>query len=285
MGAWGTGLYQDDVTCDIRDDYLNRLRIGYSNVEATKEVIERNIDFIDDEEDGPLFWFALADTQWKYRRLLPEVKKQAIKHIEEGKNLERWEENKSQYKKRKEVLEDLKKKLSSKQPTEKKVKMIALSKPIWDVGDVLLYQIKSDKVKDNKWYKGYVILRVIGVAEMNIGSLPRKYSHKHNIVAIYNWVGSKKPDKSIISKLQFIKEVNGRCKYTDAMRIFSFNKRELKQLNFSIIDRNNKYKQESTIIMNFEGICWENINTIDWGIIWSLKNAEKDGTLIDEMNT
>lgn len=35
MGAWGTGLYQDDVTCDIKEDYLNRLRIGYTNIEAT----------------------------------------------------------------------------------------------------------------------------------------------------------------------------------------------------------------------------------------------------------
>lgn len=180
------------------------------------------------------------------------------------------------------MLEELKQRLNSPQPEEKRIKKLILRRPIWNVGDVLLYQIKSDKVKDNKWYKGYVILRVIGVAEMNIGSLPRKYSHKHDIVAIYNWVGLEKPDQSIINKVQFIKEMNGRGKYTDAMRIFSFNKRELKQLNFSIIGGNNKYKKESDTIMNFEGICWENINTIDWGIIWSLKNEEKDGTLIDD---
>ena len=34
MGAWGTGLYQDDDTCDIKEEYLTYLRIGMSNEEA-----------------------------------------------------------------------------------------------------------------------------------------------------------------------------------------------------------------------------------------------------------
>ena len=42
MGAWEAGLYQDDVTCDVKDDYLNRLRIGYTNEEATEDVIDCN---------------------------------------------------------------------------------------------------------------------------------------------------------------------------------------------------------------------------------------------------
>ena len=28
MGTWGTGLYQDDTTCDIKDDYITHLKIG-----------------------------------------------------------------------------------------------------------------------------------------------------------------------------------------------------------------------------------------------------------------
>ena len=34
--------------------------------------------FYKDDEEEPSFWFALADTQWKYGRLLPEVKEKAI---------------------------------------------------------------------------------------------------------------------------------------------------------------------------------------------------------------
>ena len=64
MGAWGVGLYQDDVTCDVRSDYVNRLKVGLSNIDATKDLIELNLDFIEDPDDGPLFWLVLADTQW-----------------------------------------------------------------------------------------------------------------------------------------------------------------------------------------------------------------------------
>ena len=37
MGAWGVGLYQDDVTQDIRNEYVNRLKVGYTNEEATED--------------------------------------------------------------------------------------------------------------------------------------------------------------------------------------------------------------------------------------------------------
>ena len=120
MGAWGTGLYQDDTTDDIKEEYLNYLRIGLTNEEATNKVLEENDWWEEDEEEAPLLWFALADTQWKYGRLMDKVKKQALKYIEEGTDLERWEEDKKLYKKRKEVLEKLKEKLNSPMPKEKK---------------------------------------------------------------------------------------------------------------------------------------------------------------------
>ena len=37
-----------------------------------------------DVEEEPLFWFALADTQWNYGRLLPEVKEQALAWLDKG---------------------------------------------------------------------------------------------------------------------------------------------------------------------------------------------------------
>ena len=107
MGTWGVGLFQDDVTCDIKQEYLNRLRIGYTNEEATEEVIDYNADSVEDEEEAPLFWFALADIQWRYGRLLPEVKEMAMKYLKSGEDLERWKGNAKLYKKRKFVLEEL----------------------------------------------------------------------------------------------------------------------------------------------------------------------------------
>ena len=46
MGIWGYGLYQDDVTCDVKSDYLNWLRVGKTNEEATEWMLEYYEDYI-----------------------------------------------------------------------------------------------------------------------------------------------------------------------------------------------------------------------------------------------
>ena len=74
----GTSLYANDAASDIRGDYVDKLRRGKTNEEATRELIEKNREIMGDVEEEPLFWYALADTQWNYGRLLPEVKEKAL---------------------------------------------------------------------------------------------------------------------------------------------------------------------------------------------------------------
>lgn len=74
MGYWGTGLYQNDVSDDVRETYLRALKDGNRNQEATDLVMEQCKDYLEDEDDCICFWIALADVQWEIGRLLPEVK-------------------------------------------------------------------------------------------------------------------------------------------------------------------------------------------------------------------
>lgn len=60
MGTWGTGLYSNDSACDIRGDYIDKLKRGKTNDEATQELINSNRDIMGDVEEEPLFWFALS---------------------------------------------------------------------------------------------------------------------------------------------------------------------------------------------------------------------------------
>ena len=46
MGTWGTGLYQDDTTCDIKEDYLDLLKVGMSKEEALKKIDAVNADSV-----------------------------------------------------------------------------------------------------------------------------------------------------------------------------------------------------------------------------------------------
>ena len=77
MGAWGARLYENDTALDIKDRFAD-LRKGKTVQQITNELIEEYTCELDDVFCAPVFWFALADTQWNLGRLLPEVKEQAL---------------------------------------------------------------------------------------------------------------------------------------------------------------------------------------------------------------
>ena len=95
MGAWGSSLYANDTTADIRDCYMKHLQNQLSNQEAYEKILEIFGGYIGDSDDEPLFWYALAETQWKTGRLMPEVKTKALEWVEKGGGLELCEESKT----------------------------------------------------------------------------------------------------------------------------------------------------------------------------------------------
>ena len=75
MGAWGTGLYSDDVAHDVRYLYKELLMVGLSNEEATQKLIKDSQWLINDMYDGPVFWFVLeiGRASWTERVYLSVV--------------------------------------------------------------------------------------------------------------------------------------------------------------------------------------------------------------------
>jgi len=162
MGAWGTRLYQDDVAEDVKTYYKEQLGKGRSGEEITAEMIELNSAEIEDPEDGPVFWFALADTQWNLGRLEDHVKERALYHIDEGSDLKRWEDDPKEMRTRAEVLGKLKEKLLSPQPEKKKVSVRKNYRCQWQVGDVYAYQLSGDYAKENGVLNKYLFFVKIG---------------------------------------------------------------------------------------------------------------------------
>ena len=74
MGAWGTAIFSDDYACDVRDDYVKEIIRGKTSEEATEAVKKTHLSTDPEDDDAPVFWIALAITQWKKGRLLSEVK-------------------------------------------------------------------------------------------------------------------------------------------------------------------------------------------------------------------
>lgn len=162
MGAWGPGLYQDDIAEDVKTEYVNLLRVGKTNQEATEKMIEDNQMIIDDFDSAPIFWFALADTQWKLGRLLPNVKDKALMYLENADDLKKWEtENRASYKYRKKVLDELFRRLNSSMPTFKKISLYKYFKCSWNVGDTYAFRLEGEHAKQNNLFGHYLIIHKI----------------------------------------------------------------------------------------------------------------------------
>ncbi|MDL2327642.1 hypothetical protein LJC64_03170 [Ruminococcaceae bacterium OttesenSCG-928-A11] len=174
MASWGPGLYQDDIAQDIRDTYKDQLHRGKTTEEITQDFISTYGSQLEDQDDGPIFWFALADTQWSLGRLLPFVKEKAIEWIDSGVNQRRWEQEApaAHARKRAQVLAVLREKLLSPMPPEKKISQYKLYRCKWKTGDVFAYQFQSDyakekgvwgkyihfvKIDEGTWWPGHII--------------------------------------------------------------------------------------------------------------------------------
>lgn len=163
MGAWGTGLYQNDMGLEIRDDYRNKLRAGKNEDEVYAEIMREYKSIIADKEDKFDVFYALADTMWNLGRLNDDVKNIALSLIDQESVDERWHSQKD-IAKRKKVLDSLKEKLLSEMGAKKK---ISVHKPYvtpWEKGDVYMVKI-TEPPKSALEYQGWYI--VIYVNEIN----------------------------------------------------------------------------------------------------------------------
>lgn len=123
MSAWGTGLYSDDTTCDVRDDYVQNLKHGFSAAEAAQKILDRHGALMEQTEVACLVYFALADTAWRYGRLDDGLKDKALALLHSGADLCRWQRDAPKdVAARRRVLQALDAKLRSPQPAEKPVK-------------------------------------------------------------------------------------------------------------------------------------------------------------------
>jgi len=92
MGAWGTGILQDDAALDIYQDYLRRWDDGEeSAVSIRAGIAEDFADAFEDGEDGPVSWLALAQAQWECGVLQADILAKAEEIVVDGSDLKQWE--------------------------------------------------------------------------------------------------------------------------------------------------------------------------------------------------
>ncbi|MGE6256992.1 MarR family transcriptional regulator [Heyndrickxia sporothermodurans] len=114
MGTWGTGIFDDDTTCEVKDNFIDYLNEGKTVEEATQIILGEYFDEFDMDEDleiMSLVFIGLSAIQMEKNCLQEQVRSNAINLIERGADLELWEDGDNGYEERKKVLSELKQKL------------------------------------------------------------------------------------------------------------------------------------------------------------------------------
>ena len=136
MGSWGFGIRHDDFVCDVIGEFEDVLKAGKSVTEATAAVTSRFGGPIEDTNDDPLFWIALADVQWAYGALEPAVFERVRDDFATGRSLVAWEEDPRGLVRRRAALEKFIKKLEVPKARTIRAKTIVRA-PKFEVGECL----------------------------------------------------------------------------------------------------------------------------------------------------
>ena len=219
MATWGIGIYQNDVGLDIKDRFIDTCRRGKTVEEATEYYIQEYECEIEDEDDAPDFWLALADVQWKCGHLQPIVKENALNYIElelskGGKEFF----DKKDVKKRIKVLEDLREKLNSPMQKPKNLKPYKLYKCEWKMGDIYAYPLDGEIFKDTEYYGRYVLFHKVMESTWHPG-------HIVPVVRVKITKDKNIPQVEQIDKLGYIPMGRQGDKYDYFLKLISTSKR------------------------------------------------------------
>jgi hypothetical protein len=164
MGAFGFGLFQDDCALDVRDEWQALLASGIDEPEASRRLRETWKETLEDPDEGPVFWLALALAQHARGRLQDDVAARAREVVASGAGLERWREaGPKAPQRRTAALAAVAAQLAAPQAPWKPLKRAFRDGTKWTPGDIVSWSLPSGSA---------VAFRVLGTEEHAHGTAP-----------------------------------------------------------------------------------------------------------------
>jgi hypothetical protein len=198
MSASGTGIFDDDVACDVRAQFLRLVHDGQTPAAATRTVLRDWRAGLADAEDGPVIWLALAAVQCRHGCLEPRVRTRALAAIDNESDLAHWRSTGKPrlVRSRAAVLARLRAKLAAPPPAQAKLPPARRQRPepvaeksLWQPGEVFAYRLRSGR---------YVLLHVCdfsGSDRPGAGWAP--------LVALLDWRGKRMPQPKRVAELPY----------------------------------------------------------------------------------
>jgi len=143
MGAWGPALFSDDLACDVRDAYRELIEDGVEDDDAVARVVAQYGETLEDPDEGPVFWMALAYTMSTVGRLTEAVGARALMAIERDLGLDRWRDDPRLLRRRQAALAKVRTQLTGPQPPRRKLRPPVRHVTDLEPGDVLGYRARA----------------------------------------------------------------------------------------------------------------------------------------------
>lgn len=238
MGSWGTALYSNDTSSDVRD-MCNEVYPLVGIEKGTQLILEEYADIVNSDiidNDYADFWFALADWQWKHGILTDEIKNKTIALLEAHTGIDEWEESGSatDVKKRLAVMDKLLNQLKNPQ-SEIKIPKAKIAKPkhkpgdiiivktglkendpenwIWNIEDCAYNFIYSQEISDkicetlNPPYDAhdkYIAILCVGAEKTPHSNYVDNIYDEHSVYAFYDYIGEQEPTLDILQTCGFV---------------------------------------------------------------------------------
>lgn len=181
MGSWGFGVEQDDFVRDVLGEFDDRLKRGASIESATQAVLVQFADAVDDTDDGPLLWLALARAQWRYGEASVDVLAKVRADFAAEAGLERWaDEGPTVLAKRRERLAKFLAEIERPNPKPRPHPKLVIRKPIFAPGDCLAVRLKDGRF-------GAALVLIADQSQPEYG---------RNLIGVLNYLGDTMPDET-----------------------------------------------------------------------------------------
>ena len=188
MGAWGFGIRDDDFVCDVIGEFEDLLKAGKSVREATEDVRSKFAAAMQDPDDSPLFCIALAEMQWTYGDLEPQIFNRVKEDLDSGQSLAAWAEDERGLARRRTALEKFLAKIVQPNRRPKKLPKTIVRAPKFQPGDCL-----SIRLANGQYAAALVLAAEHSTAE-----------YGRNLVGVLDYLSADKPNIEVFRKRKWL---------------------------------------------------------------------------------
>ena len=196
MGTWGTKLTNDDFTLDIISEFLDLFDNGEDPKDIRIKLETSYADSIKDEDEGHLFWLALAKAQWDIGLLDKDILDKVEDIVNSDIDTKKWIELDGENpEKRRRLVKEFAKEINTPRIKPRKLKRKILRSSPFESGDVIVFQTSNGE------YGSFVVL-----------TAEKDTQFATTAIVFLNIVSREEPTITNITKsdiLIFFTEVNG----------------------------------------------------------------------------